>query len=494
MSVSHYGRNAPCRCGSGKKYKRCCFGKVDWGKLQNQPIELQTRYMTIRGKNLTFLAALTSALQLDPDEHPFDLKDFKTAFTPEAVRNIFQAIPLIWPDQADYLRAIRQERNTVSGLYTGTYTPDAVIKAVTRHSLYSTRILLLDPFLHPYRPRAKFNPLIHPEEHRGNAIKFAFLWLSLAPWIMAGIVAFIRMPGDFDTKLLHEDAEITRARLEAHPELQKAIDEQVEAELELSSALDQGWEEYYLLSHPDELLLKIFGGLLEQPDSPFKSPEEFIQFIERRRDIHPYFVRMLPSQTTDLTMFTSGASYETTKRICVIGDFHMITDFQSRWLELKIDFDAVRGGLRNWSPFANAFENTTLKVLDNVPLGAALRLREQNRLESMRLFLRKVWTDAREEDFSEENALALASELDDKIREAESEYKKIDQELLIWAGAGTSAFLSSSAVGFIPAASAALLTNAIGLAKSQWQRRSFETRFPAGFFLNMKQRRRRSTI
>jgi hypothetical protein len=107
----------------------------------------------------------------------------------------------------------------------------------------------------------------------------------------------------------------------------------------------------------------------------------------------------------------------------------------------------------------------------------------------MRLFLRKVWSDTREaENFAEENAIALASELDDKIREAEVEYKKIDQELLQWAGAGLSTFLATGTVGFVPAASAALLTSALGLSRSQSQRRSFETRFPAGFFLDMKRR------
>jgi hypothetical protein len=489
MSVSHYGRNAPCLCGSGKKYKRCCLGKIDWDALQNQPIAIQTRFQTVRGKNLTFLALLTAILELDPDKRPFDFKAFKTAFTPKAVRAIYETIPQIWPDYDDYARALLQERETVSALYTGTYTPDAVIKAVTRHSLYSTRILLVDPFLHPYRPRPQFNPLIHPEEHRGNAVKFAFLWLSLAPWISAGIVGFVRMPGDFDSSLFLEDAQTADARLSKHPELKQALEEQVEQQLNLQSALDRGWEEYYMLSHSNEALLQIFGDMIHDANSPFSNAEQLIAFFERRRDEHPYFVRMLPGQNSELTMHTSGASYEMGKRICALGDFHMITDFRSRWLELKLDFESVRGNLRNWSPFANAFEGTTLKVLDNVPLDAALKLRNENRLESMRLFLRKVWSDTREaENFAEENAIALASELDDKIREAEVEYKKIDQELLQWAGAGLSTFLATGTVGFVPAASAAVLTSALGLSRSQSQRRSFETRFSAGFFLGMKRR------
>lgn len=31
------GRNDPCPCGSGQKYKRCCYGKVDFKPAQGQP-------------------------------------------------------------------------------------------------------------------------------------------------------------------------------------------------------------------------------------------------------------------------------------------------------------------------------------------------------------------------------------------------------------------------------------------------------------------------
>src|SRR5437899_6027095 len=137
MSSAHVGRNAPCLCGSGEKYKRCCLGKLDWDILQNQPLNVQTRHLTVRGKNLVFLTGLCAALQIDPSSRPLDFSNFKRAFTPEAVREIYAIIPPLWPDYNDYVRALSSERDSVSALYTGTYTPDAVLKAVTRHSLYS---------------------------------------------------------------------------------------------------------------------------------------------------------------------------------------------------------------------------------------------------------------------------------------------------------------------------------------------------------------------
>jgi hypothetical protein len=60
------------------------------------------------------------------------------------------------------------------------------------------------------------------------------------------------------------------------------------------------------------------------------------------------------------------------------------------WKEVELDRSAAGIDVRAWSPFAKALQESDLKVLDNVPLRAALTLREENRLESLRLFLRKV--------------------------------------------------------------------------------------------------------
>jgi hypothetical protein len=150
----------------------------------------------------------------------------------------------------------------------------------------------------------------------------------------------------------------------------------------------------------------------------------------------------------------------------------------------------VRDNLRSWGPFAKAFQSAPLRVLNDVPLESALELREQKRLESLRLFLRKVWKTSREaESFAEENATNLAAELDEKIREADVEFKKIDQQLIKWLGAaaavGTTLF-TTGVTEFIPAASTAITGAIAAVARSTWQHRSFKTQFPAGFFLGVK--------
>ena len=46
----------------------------------------------------------------------------------------------------------------------------------------------------------------------------------------------------------------------------------------------------------------------------------------------------LPGQNKEFLIHTSGSSYEMAKRICSIGDLHIITDYQSRWMELEFDY------------------------------------------------------------------------------------------------------------------------------------------------------------
>src|ERR1017187_6618444 len=152
---------------------------------------------SLREKNLMFLGSILDALQIDTWRPDIDFASIKKAFTPTVVRKIHESLIQIWPDLDDYERCHAEDRHSVSGLYIGTYEPEAIFQAVTRHALYSEKIYLVDPFLDPRRVTEEFNPLVHPEQHRTSTIKFSFLWLSLLPWIRAGIVSFVRPLQDF---------------------------------------------------------------------------------------------------------------------------------------------------------------------------------------------------------------------------------------------------------------------------------------------------------
>jgi len=331
------GRNAECPCGSGLKYKHCCLGSIDWPHLAEAPLTVASRYFTIRGKNLQFISSLLAALQIDYNERNPDFAKIKRAFTPEVVEKVYSSILDLWPDLDDYERCVAPERESVTALFTGNYEPQAVLRAITRLSLYCDKIYVVDPFLRPDCVRDEFNPLLHPEENRGNAIKFSFLWLSLLPWIHAGMVSVVRPMHDFIPGLWHGVLQLEDKRLAAHPEFQRELDQQVRREMQTVGPLDRGMGELYILSFPDGALREMFPDFKDV----FKTPDEFIAHIQRRRDQHPYYVDRLPGQKKEFHHQSSGACYELAKRMCSLLNSHIVTDLRPRWKEVELDREAA---------------------------------------------------------------------------------------------------------------------------------------------------------
>jgi len=93
-------RNDLCPCGSGKKYKYCCEGKVDWNQIIKEGKD-RTPYFSIRGRNLLFINKIAEALQLDSITSSTSSQKLKAAFTSKAVRKIHEALIDVWPLNTD---------------------------------------------------------------------------------------------------------------------------------------------------------------------------------------------------------------------------------------------------------------------------------------------------------------------------------------------------------------------------------------------------------
>lgn len=481
------GRNYPCPCGSGKKYKFCCLGKVDWQILLSDPHVDASRHLSVRGKNISFINSIATALQLDNFSPQTPFHELKRAFTPKAVQEIFMSVSKLWPDLNDFERCLSAESGSVTALYTGNYDPEAVFRAVTRLAIYCDKIYLVDPFIRAAMVRDEYSPLKHPEEHRATTIKYSFLWMSLAPWIEAGLINFIRPLDDFIPGLTHNLIKIERERFDANSDLKAMLDEEINARIKKTHPLDRDMGELYLLSMPDDALREIHRKCSGFTSDPFNSVDDFVKYIQTRRDEHPYFVERMPGQRGELHLESSGACYELAKRMCAFTNSHIVTDLRVRWKELELDRQAGRIALEGWSPFAKTLQECDFKLLNHVPMQAALKLREEKRLESLRLFLRKVWNNCRDPDeFSASNAVNLAAELREEVAKANEEWRKIDEDLLKWIGVAGAALVTSGVVGFVPAAAGAAVTGVTGLIHSNMKRSTFKDRHPAGFFLGLK--------
>jgi hypothetical protein len=122
--------------------------------------------MSIRGRNLLFVTAIFDALGLDASANELSLSTYKKAFTPAAVRKTYEAVVELWPNDTNIQSLLERTGTDVSGLYIGDYHPDYIARALVRHSIYANKILLVDPFQHPYILNDKFNPIIDPAPFR----------------------------------------------------------------------------------------------------------------------------------------------------------------------------------------------------------------------------------------------------------------------------------------------------------------------------------------
>ena len=477
-----FKRNAPCPCRSGKKYKKCCEGKVDWDHIANDAPHKAMRHLSICGKNLIFLSLCANILGFDPSERKISWPTVKKAITPQVVQAIHLAVMTVWPDEDDLMRVLREEADDMSGLYVGTYDLDAVRKGVTRHCLYSDSILLVDPFTYARHINDEYNPLIKPEQYITDTLKCLRLWFGFAPWISAGIVRFIRTRDDFDLKLKWECIGIQEERCKQHPELGAALEAEAKGRLQ---AMEERMVGESMLRLPDDYMADVLRQTCTEQEV-----QDFLKHMKKKREADPYYAGPADGHMrhSELTRETTGANYEMAKRTALTTGSYLITDLAYRWKEIEIDRKGSHIDDGNWTPFAKAFHGTQLKCLDNVPLERALELRENGCLEKMRGFMRRVWSVAERNDpYTKENIETLTAELQHHISEAEAEWKQIDLNLVKWVtvelagGGGTAVALGKP--GWMPAV---VLAATGQLIHAGMKRLSFKKRFPAGFFIDCR--------
>jgi hypothetical protein len=476
---SKIGRNDTCPCGNGKKYKYCCMDKIDWPRIFQERADI-IPHLSNRGRNILFANKIAEALQLDSQPTQLSQTDFKNAFTTEAVRNIHESIMEVWPPELNINSTLQKSSGQVSGLYIGDYQPEYILKGLVRHSIYSNKILVIDPFVYPTSMREEFNPILNPNQYRAQTLKNVNFWAALTPWIEEGIVEIIRTPADFDPKLHWESMQRQMKKFEENEELKKAKEISVS---ELGKRMEEPIRDV-ILSAPNEYLERMYNenGL----DKGGISSKEFIAYIEKRREQDPNFLEIVEPGSGQLYMFSTGTSYDMAVITSNLTGSYLVTDIYSRWKEIEIDREQRKAQNKDWEPFAKAFQQLDLKCLNDLSLEHALLLRKEQHLESFRVFLRSVWKSAcSTESFSEANVQLLCEELTEEIKKAEEEWKSIDRKLLKWFGASivpAASMVASGNPAFLAAATIAI-SGLMNLGISHAERNAFPTKFPAAFFL-----------
>ena len=489
------GRNDQCPCGTGKKFKHCCEGKVDWDRILRANSPEWKNHLSVRGRNKLFLERVCDALQLDTDPPPKSLADFKAAFTPEAVRKINEAIVEVWPKNVDVGSVLESSRADVSGLYVGEYQTDLLIRGVTRHSLYANKILLVDPFIYPLSVREQYNPILHPEPFRAQTLKNIDIWFHFIPWIEAGIVEFIRTPADFDPQLNWESLHKQKKKFEENEELKALLKEA--SKIKVEEFKEREGLRMLLLSAPDDYIRRIFREAKLGTEE--FGEDDFIAHVHKLRESDPFYLEPVSDtkgRRSEFHITTTGASYDIARITASLTGSYLVTDLPTRWKEIELDREQNRISMGEWSPFAKAFHNLKLKYLNSLELAHALSLRSEGRLQNLRAFLHRVWSAASSGNpFGEENVRHLTDELEAQVAEAEEEWKQIDRDLLKWAGAEAAtallageSLIASGHAGFL--AAAVVVAASATLGSATLKRKGFPNRFPAAFFMDLARNKR----
>lgn len=479
-------RNAQCPCGTGKKYKHCCLGTVDWEAIERGEGD-RYHHLSIRGRNLAFIELICELFLLDSDHHFRSLEQYKKAFTAQNVRKLNEGITRIWPRDLDIQTALRSTRDGVSGLYLGDYSKDQILRGIVRHSAYASKILVCDPFIYPLSVRDEYSPILNPDQHRSQTLRNTNLWIALIPWIQAGLVEVIRTPSDFDRHLQWNSMKEQEAKFEASLELKEAAEFSAK---EMLARHSEAWKfRDLVLTMPDGALLEKLQRVAG-PDGKV-SKDDLLSYIHRLRAADPDFLEPIgPDTGGQLHMVTSGASYNIACMVSELTGSYLVTDLRVRWKEIELDRRGRADEIDAWSPFAKTIQGADLKYLDDVSLDDALSLRKDGRLEDLRTFLRRVWKQACDTtSYADVNGQLFAEELQAEIRKADEEWNQIDRELLknsggIGAGLATAATLVGTGQGEFFAA-ATLIGGIPLLAASVLQRHGFPKKFPAAFYLRL---------
>lgn len=138
------GRNEPCPCGSGKKYKNCHLGK---------PLSPER---SVNARNRILLRAAQDIFGFGQGRN---WQDFKRNISGQEIRRFYEVQAALWPPETDWLAIVPNQEANLRGLYLGDIRPELILRNIIRFSLYSDQIFVVDPFHNPWIIKPEYNPI-----------------------------------------------------------------------------------------------------------------------------------------------------------------------------------------------------------------------------------------------------------------------------------------------------------------------------------------------
>jgi hypothetical protein len=200
------GRNHPCGCGSGKKYKKCCMNKSE----DERPA---WDVLSIRERNLTLLNGVSDILGLNKGK---TWDDVRRELSNEQVKEIHELYGYLWPVDTDILSLLPKPDDELRALYTGIVDPRVISMFALGFVPYFDEVIIQHPFVNPASVKPEFSPTQSPHQYKQQTLKNVALLFTLMPFIEAGIVNFIPDPCVFDQHLHRQMLSMAEGRSQDH--------------------------------------------------------------------------------------------------------------------------------------------------------------------------------------------------------------------------------------------------------------------------------------
>ena len=420
------GRNDRCPCGSGKKFKKCCH----LIPAESRPRTNQNR--PIRERNLMLLSAMDDIFGFNKG---ITWDDFRRNLSDGQVQEFYRFLDWLWPMSTDVISLLPAPSDKLRGFYIGETKPYGIVNNLLRYSLYTDEIIVTNPFHHPRTLAPDFNPIIKPSQYKQDTLEMVFFVAALSPWIAAGIVHLIPDPGDFDYELRRQVWRLAEKRYEGRDPLKSMSPE----------------EEKRLEAEGKEMLMRMMSRLPEEARIsqvkkalPHLTDEEVqgqLEYMKKQRKAHKLWLDQPLPEDGELRIMRMGANLEMGLFIAQLTGSYLYTNRQLQWNEILSAKQSSAAEPEIWSPLTQAFQQLEFDFLDNVDSKFVVNLKEEQRLESLRNYLRRLWNKIDAQDtVGEATVRQFKDELIEEHAKAKDEWKKIDVKLRDWVlGKGTMA-------------------------------------------------------
>ena len=316
-SQKKLGRNDPCGCGSGKKFKQCCFRKPQ----KNRPA---WDVLSIRERNIVLYRGVYDILGFNDGK---DWNDVRRELSNDQIVDIHQLYWELWPIETDIFSLLPRPDETLRTVYTGVLDPRTIFLPLAVAPSFD-EVIIQHPFIHPKAVRPKFSPIENPHQYKYQTLKNILLFMYLEPFIRSGLVNFIPDPCVFDIHLQHQMMHMAEARRE-YTEINQA---------EENRMMELGEDDFArtMRGLSEEQLKKQFTDL-DQDLSP-EDIEDVVSYMKRMNENDPLALLQddLFAEGGQLRTHSMAPNFEMALFMAQATGSAILTDSKARWGELTM--------------------------------------------------------------------------------------------------------------------------------------------------------------